>query len=110
MKRQPETAALLRKNRAQFYGTVAGNALSAAILSGHPLLNALDALLWAAKTHKRKYESRIAEDNCLGPPWLDAAKGVRCLLNGDFGPIDNGTLEELFWIALEAAGFEEKDL
>lgn len=106
----PETLAEIAKTRKQCPGTQAAAALDHAQGFGQPLLVAMDALLRAAKDHTKRFEQKLAEDYVLGPPWLAAAKGVRALLNGDFGPIDNGTVEAIFWRALEIAGYTESDI
>lgn len=70
---------------------------------------AMDVLYKYAMEHKGRYGSTLNEDSFLGPYWLQAIQGVRGLLNGA-GYFDGGALEEVFWRALEVAGFEESDL
>lgn len=105
-----ETCDVIRKHLEQMGNTVNAQALRHAAHNGHPLLIAMDSLLRAARTYSTRFESTLAEDYVLGPDWLAAAKGVRGLLDGDFGPIDSGTVEEIFWRAMDAAGFTEADL
>lgn len=114
---QPETLAELARIPR---GTVAEQSMRLGRLNDEPLLLALDGLLRYAKAYRQRFESPLAEDGVLGPCWLDAAKGLRGLLNGD-GAVamergvttdskDNGALEGIFWHALRAAGFGEADL
>ena len=88
--------------------------------NGEPLIVAMDCLLKYAEAYRSTYESNLADDQVLGREWLDAAKGIRGLLNGN-GVIamkkdissdtkDNGSVESMFWAALRIAGFEEKDI
>jgi hypothetical protein len=85
-----------------------------------PLIVMMDALIRYAKAHEKRFESKLAEDYVLGPLWLNAAKGVRGLLNGD-GALaheegwntdskDNGAVEGMFWDAMALAGFKEEEL
>lgn len=105
-----QTCDIIRKELAKMPGTVASKELEHAAHNWHPLLVGLDAMLRMAASHKSRFESPISEDYFLGPRWLGAAKGLRELLNGDFGPIDNGTAESIFWAAMDSAGFSESDL
>lgn len=101
-------------------GTVSEHAHKYGMEAGEPLLIAMDALLKYAQTYRRKFESPLAQDGVLGVYWLEAVKGIRGLLNGD-GQLamakdittdtkDNGCIESMFWGALKAAGFDEKDI
>src|SRR5262245_26111744 len=101
-------------------GTVSRESAALGMNEREPLIVAFDALLRYAKAYRRTYEAPLADDGVLGGPWLDAAKSLRALLNGD-GAVamergittdskDNGMLESLFWKALDIAGFEEGDL
>jgi len=83
-----------------------------------PLIVAMDVLIKYAKAHKAAYFSPLSEDYVLGDPWLEAVKGIRELLNGN-GAVamhmnrsqdskDNGTIESMFWSALEIAGYTEE--
>ncbi len=88
--------------------------------NGEPLLHILDGLLRYAKAYRVRFDGPLENDYVLGPAWLDTAKGVRALLNGD-GAVAmergittdskcNGVLEDIFWAAIKAAGFEEGDV
>lgn len=88
--------------------------------SNEPLLVCVDSLLRYAKAHEQRFEDKLSEDYVLGPEWLNAAKGIRALLNGS-GAVahelgistdskDNGMIESIFWSAMAAAGFKEEDL
>lgn len=101
-------------------GTVAEASQRLGLTYNEPLLIAMDGLLRYAKAYRLRIGSPLANDGFLGEPWLEAAKGIRALLNGD-GAVamergittdskDNGVIEEMFWTALKIAGFEEKDL
>ena len=68
------------------------------------LLNALD--LYAAN-HERLYESPIGEDGVLGAAFLDMAKGLVRLLDGETGRLDCGTLWGDVDRLLRASGFEK---
>jgi|GEM_PF-3138774 len=89
-------------------------------VSGEPLLYAMDGMLRYARAYRKAYDSKLSDDGFLGPHWLDAVKGLRGLLNGQ-GAVamernistdskSNGAIEEIFWLAMNAAGFEEDDL
>lgn len=110
-----ETHLILRESmrRARDPGNVGGardyQDLSNAIIEQHPLLTAMDALLKAARTYKEKYGRPIAHDS-FGGAWLEAAYAVRRLLNCDFGPVHSGTVEAIFWKAIEVAGYTEANL
>lgn len=101
-------------------GTIAYRSHQLGVQLAEPLLVCMDSLLKYAKAYQVRFEQPLANDGVLGDPWLDAAKGIRALLNGD-GAIalergittdskDNGVIEGLFWDALAAAGYTEKDL
>lgn len=102
------------------HGTVAQASAFLGMRNGEPLIFAMDALLRYAKAYERRNEGKLSNDGVLGPCWLAAATGLRGLLNGD-GAVamemgvstdskDNGVIEEIFWEAMAAAGFEEGDL
>jgi hypothetical protein len=105
-----ETCEEIRKTVSMCPGTVAARAIQHAGHNGHPVLESVDALLRAAKMHRQRFGSGIADDYVLGPCWLSAIKNARDLLCGDFGPVDNGTVESIFWRALDIAGFDQTDL
>lgn len=114
---QPETAAQWSKLTR---GTIAHQSHTIGLNAAEPLIVAMDALLSYAKEYRAHYNSPLADDGVLGKSWLDAAQGVRALLNGD-GAVamrldrttdskDNGAVESVFWDAMNAAGFKESDL
>ncbi len=86
---------------------------------GEPLLLAMDGLLRYAKAHHARYEGKLSEDHTLGPEWLKAIKAIHALLNGDGAAAmekgittdskSNGVLEEIYWAAIHAAGFEDSE-
>lgn len=99
-------------------GTVAEQAHKSGMEQGEPLIIAMDALIKHAEAYSIRFEQPLAEDYVLGPQWLDAAKALRGLLNGD-GAIalkkgistdtkDNGSVEGMFWDALQIAGYTEE--
>lgn len=87
---------------------------------GEPLTVIFDALLKYAQGYEIAHGGKLKDDYVLGPPWLDALKGARGLLDGN-GALamfanssgdskSNSVLEAMFWHALKAAGYEEGDL
>lgn len=90
-------------------GTVAETDMNQAVVFYHPLLCAMDAMLRAAKIHRERNGASLKEDYVLGPIWLKAIRGVRKLADGDFGPVDNGVLEDIFWMAIVISGYTEAD-
>ena len=101
-------------------GTISEQSHLLGMERGEPLIVAMDALIKQAKAHRTRFFSKLSEDYVLGPCWLEAAKGIRGLCNGD-GAValhmgrstdskDNGTVESMFWSAMEIAGFTEADL
>lgn len=101
-------------------GTVSERSHAEGMRADEPLIVMMDCLHKYAVAYKIRHEQNLCDDGFLGDLWLDAAKGVRGLLNGD-GAVamilgittdskDNGTVEGMFWDAMAVAGFEEKDL
>lgn len=101
-------------------GTVDEQSQQLGMIHAEPLLIALDALLQYAAVYRARYEAPLAQDNVLGVYWLDALKGIHGLLNGD-GAVamqrgittdskSNGVLEDIYWAAIEQAGFKQEDL
>lgn len=101
-------------------GTVNEHAHKYGMENGEPLIVMMDALLKYADAYRTRFEQPLADDGVMGGPWLNAARGVRALLNGD-GSIalqknittdtkDNGCVEAMFWAAIQRAGFKEEDL
>jgi hypothetical protein len=110
MKYQEETRMEYEKIATTYRGTVMHQSAAMGMTMYEPLLVALDSLLRYAKAYQRRFDQPLAEDGVLGDPWLDAAKGIRTLLNGD-GAVamergistdskHNGMLEALFWRAV----------
>jgi hypothetical protein len=90
-------------------GTISEDQHKRGMRTGDPLIISMDALIKYAEAHKRRFESPLSEDYVLGPLWLESAKGIRGLLNGETLS-DCGSVETMFWSAMEIAGFTEKDL
>lgn len=98
--------------------TVSGHAMNLGLTQAEPLIICLDSLTRYAKAHAKRFDSPLSDDYVLGPQFLDALKGIRGLMDGD-GAVahernittdskDNGTCENMFWKALELAGFTEE--
>lgn len=113
----PETVAATNKINPD---VIEGASQRMGVNEGEPIIIMLDALLKYAKAYKALFEADLADDRALWDHWFDAIKGVRRLLNGD-GAIamqkgittdskSNGACEDVFWKALEAAGYKGKDL
>lgn len=113
----PETIAHANKLTV---GTVSEQAHKYGMEQGEPLLIAMDAMLKYAQTYRRRFDGPLQGDYVLGDEWLAVVKGLRALLNGD-GQVamakdittdtkDNGCIEGLFWDAIKAAGYQEKDV
>ena len=64
----------------------------------------------AIEAHKEQYGMNIADDYILGAAWLEIAKQVRVLLNGELGRLDGGTLDRAITSLAETAGFKESEL
>lgn len=91
-------------------GTVSWDHMRKALILGHPILDILSALMNMACDHGRKYGRSIAYDGVLGDYWIAIAKNARRMLDGDFGPIDNGCVEWYFWHVTSYAGFTEQEV
>lgn len=97
-------------------GVVNEHSHKTGMTEGEPIIVMMDCLLKYAETYRERFEVNLADDQCLGEWWLDAAKAVRRLLNGD-GVVamkrgittdskDNGAVEGMFWDAVRIAGFD----
>lgn len=75
-----------------------------------PIVHMLQALESYANWHKDRYESKLGADYVLGPAWLDMAKGLRTLLNGDCGRLDCGTLDSMIIDMVKDAGFDTEEM
>ncbi len=114
---QPETAAAIEAVPSNF---ISGQAARRGVAAGEPLIVIMDGLLRYAKAHKARFGDPLAADYVLGPAWIKALCGARELLDGDGAAAheqgvstdskDNGSLESVFWAAMQAAGFEESDI
>jgi hypothetical protein len=114
---RPET--VVAANKIQI-GTQNELAHKLGMQEGEPLIVIMDALLNYAEAYRDRQGEMLATDGVLGQPWLEAATGIRALLNGQ-GAIamrkdistdtfDGGALECMFWSAMAMAGFTEEDL
>jgi hypothetical protein len=63
----------------------------------HKAETALSAILQGlalyAEAHAAAYESPIGEDGVLGDHWLEIARGLAGLLNGEHGRLDAGAMD-----------------
>ena len=117
---QPATLAAARHLRDIAPGTIAEQSHMLGMSHAEPLIIAMDALIRYATAAAARYGDKLATDYVLGPPWLSAARSIRALCDGDGGAAleqdittdskDNGTVEAMFWQAMEIAGFTEADL
>lgn len=117
---QHETIDVALRLSATCAGTVAEQSHRVGMRGAEPLIVMLDALIRYAKAHALRFDAPLSEDYIIGPAWLEAAKGVRALLNGN-GALahelnrstdskDNGACEAMFWKAIKIAGFTEDDI
>jgi len=117
---QDETKAAYKRLGEIAKGTVAYQQHTLGMTWNEPLIVAMDSMIRYAKAHNKRFEFKLAEDYFLGAEWLSVVKGIRALLNGN-GAVanergitsdskDNGTIEDMFWKAMEIAGFTEEDL
>ena len=91
-------------------GTISWRDMRRALTLGHPILDILSALEDMATSHVRRYDDTIAQDGVIGDYWLTTARNARHMLNGEFGPIDNGCVEWYFWHVVTSAGFTEAEV
>lgn len=106
-------------------GTISDSVHKMGMESGEPLIIAMDALLQYAYAYKARFDGKLCDDNFLGPYWLDAIKNLRQLLNRDGAEAmristfrngysqdskDNGAVEEMFWAAMDVAGYGQGDM
>ncbi len=113
-----------RKRADDFYvsakGTVNERSHKRGMANGEPIIVMMDCLYKYAVAYQQHNDQPLQNDAVLGDAWMDTIKGVRALLNGDGAYAmlndistdskDNGVVESMFWDAMKAAGFEEKDL
>lgn len=59
-----------------------------------------------AAAHQEAYDSPIGDDGVLGAEWLDMAKSLIGLLNGEAGRIDCGTFESMIRNLAANNGFD----
>ena len=60
--------------------------------------------------HEARYGSKIGEDHFMGKLYLDLARTIIKLLNGEIGRLDGGSVEQLVRRQLGAAGFTEDEI
>ncbi len=111
---------LARELQEKAPGTVNAQAHKRGMDNDEPLIVMLDCLHRYAQAHAKRYESKLCDDGVLGVYWLNAAKAIRSMLCGDGAYAmandistdskDNGVCESMFWDAMTAAGFEQKDM
>lgn len=69
------------------------------------LVHLVQGLHEYARAHCARYESDVGGDGVLGPAFLDIARGVIALLNGESGRLDCGTLDSEIRDLLARSGF-----
>jgi hypothetical protein len=113
----PETIAQANKVPV---GTVNEKSHKLGMEHGEPLIVMMDSLIKYAEAYRERFNTLLADDYFMGEQWLQAARAVRALLNGD-GVVawkkdrstdskDNGAIEGMFWDAMSLAGFKEEDV
>jgi hypothetical protein len=75
----------------------------------YPIINLLYALADLATEHESTYGSKIGDDGVLGEYWLQIARGLVGMLNGECGRLDCGTADRTVRALAKACGFDEKD-
>lgn len=117
---QTESQQAYNKLGKQCAGMVAFHEMQQGRLYQEPSFYAMDGAIRYAKAHRNHYGTPLKEDCVLGPEFLSWITGIRGLLNGQ-GAValergwtrdskDNGTIESMFWSAMEIGGFTEEDL
>ena len=71
--------------------------------------NLLLGLADYADAHQEAYRSPIGEDGVLGECWLEVARGLIGLLNGESGRLDCGTIDATIRDIAAEHGFDEKE-
>lgn len=69
--------------------------------------NGFIALEYFAQAHFAMYNSPIGEDSVLGEAWLNMARGLVAMLDGEHGRLDAGTMWSLINDLAKAVGFEK---
>jgi len=65
------------------------------------------AWLAYADTLEETFQSKIEDDSVLGPEWATIGIGLRGLLIGNTGQLDEGILNAMFFDVLDDHGFGE---
>lgn len=115
-----ETTRAANKLSEMAKGTISEQSHKLGMANYEPVIVAMDAMIRYAKAHRLNFHREVSDDYCLGPIWLAIVANIRHLCDWD-GAVamergittdskDNGTVEEMFWQAMELAGFEESDL
>lgn len=63
-----------------------------------------------AQEHERMFESKIGDDQVLGPAWADMGMNIRRLFDGETGRYDCGTLDAIVCKMLTDQGFDPDTL
>ena len=111
--------ALARLSRALPENCVERHSHEFGMSHGEPLTIAMDALYRYALAYPVSMGAKLADDYVLGRAWLESIRNLRKLLNGDGGAAwlhgrttdskSNGVLEELYWLAVDAAGYPRSE-
>lgn len=76
-----------------------------------PIVEMLNGWSRYAVAYRQRYESEIGTDSVLGHAWLNVAKGIHEMLNGEIGRLDAGTLDSVIRAELQVCGFDpDEDL
>lgn len=75
-----------------------------------PILSLIEGLQDYRVEHEARYGSKIGEDHFMGKLYLDLARTIIKLLNGEIGRLDGGSVEQLVRRQLGAAGFTEDEI
>ena len=70
------------------------------------ILKACEALRIIVTSYSEDYDDPIGNDGVLGPCWVDMARGVLGLLNGECGRLDCGTVDHYIRNLYSRQGFE----
>ena len=100
--------------------TVSAHVHTNGIRRDEPLIVMMDCLYQYAIAYEKRFDDKLSKDPILGDEWLIAIKAIHALLDGDgvramedgitTDSKDNGTIEAMYWDAIEAAGFTQSDL
>jgi len=76
----------------------------------NPLVLLYNEFINTAYGYAALYGEPISENYIAGAAWLKGFKAVKELINIDFGPIDSGCMEWIFYTMCKTAGFSEDEI